>query len=447
MKAISKKIKTFATEHPQLAHLYKNAAILFSGNAGSGILSLVALAILTRALGVETFGIYVLITAYIALIDRLVSFQTWQAIIHYGTKALHEKAYERLSSLFFFGYSLDFFSALAGTILAVLGMWLMPYAFGLEQVSTATFLFASSVLLFNWMATPTAILRIFDKFHVQALHLNLGALLKLMGYFALWLNASASLFPYIAIWAISTIIARLFLFVSAWREARQNNLLHREHINFSKMFAEAPGLWKFVLATNLDGIVRILRDADIFIINAFLGTSATALYKIARELARIPTQFTGPFYQAIYPQLSKFTSTKNYTGLKKLMLQSSLSLGGAITLGWLVFILAGPLLIDLAFGSAYIKSYPVAVWCLGSIVIWAFAQPLSPAMMALGRVQTNLNIHLITSLVYVVMLCFIPERFGLVGAGLCLFIFYGMWSSLMFLSFQKHIKELDEHET
>ncbi len=448
MKLIRQKLGDLGKKHPPLTRLYKNAAILFGGNALSAFLGLVCMAVLTRALGVEVFGRYALITAYIALIDRLVSFQTWQALIHYGTKAIKENALERLGALFFFGFSLDLLSALLGAILAVGGILLIPEAFGLQQIEPQVIIMMVLVLLFNWVSTPTAILRIFDKFYFQAMYLNIASIMRLAGYTFLWLSGSKALFLYIAVWSISTIIGRLFLFLMSLREATKNHiLLFSRPAAFKNLFQEAPGLWKFVLTTNLDGIVRIIRDADIFVVNALLGVSATALYKIARDLARIPTQFTGSFYQAIYPELAKMASHNDTDGFRNLIRQSSLTLGVFVFLGWLVFAMFGKSLIGIFFGQSYEASYDAAFWCVAAIVIWAFAQPLSPAMMALGKVQTNLYIHFITTLVYIAMLWILSGLMGLSGAGIAIFIFYGIWSAsmLFFLTLNLERFSYSEH--
>ncbi len=446
MNLISVKVSHFFSRYPQLLRLYKNAGILFSGNVSSAIITLVALGILTRSLGLEQFGIYALITAYIGIIDRLVSFQTWQALIHFGARNLEANESGRLTSLLSFGYILDFASSLLGALFAVLGIMFIPSLFGLQNVDSHILFLASAVLLFNWVATPTAILRLFNKFYYQAIYLNLSAIIKLVGYALLLVAGSTSLIHYLSVWIISTISGRLFLFGVSLLEVKKNGLFKSGHLNFKDLFTETPGLWRFVLTTNLDGIVRIIRDADIFIVNHILGASATALYKIAREIARIPTQLTGPFYQAIYPELSKLASAKNWPVFQKLMTQSSISLGGLILFGWVGFIVIGSWFISIAFGADYIGAYGVASWCIGAIVTWSFAQPLAPAMMALGKVQTNLYIHLTTSLAYVVILWFSAHHFGLNGAGIALFVFYNLWSLSMLIFFKKTIKGIKQNE-
>lgn len=440
-------IRSFQRDNPVLLRLYKNAGILFGGNAASAGISLLGLAVLTRALGVESFGVYALITAFVGLIDRLASFQTWQALIHYGSKAREEGDKNRLTSLLLFGWMLDAGSGFCGTLIALAAALFVPAWFGLEQAGLPVLFPALFVLLFNWTSTPTAILRIFDRFVLQASYLNVIAVLKLAGYLGLFLSGVRDLSPYVCVWAFSTVAGRMVLFALSAHLARKQGLLGGGQTDMKTMFARCPGLWRFVLTTNLDGMVRVLREADIFIVNAVLGTAATGLYKIARELARIPSQLTGPFYQAIYPELARFAAKNDFRGFTRLMKQSSLSLGLFVAAGWVAFVVLGKWLIALAFGADYVQAYPAAVWCVGAVAIWAFAQPISPAMLALGRARDNLIVHLGTSLFYIAMLYMGGIYAGLAGAGAALFVFYCLWSGAMLVCLKNALGHVKKNES
>jgi O-antigen/teichoic acid export membrane protein len=418
--------------NPGLQRLYKNAGILFGGNVGSAALNLLSLAILTRALGVEVFGFFVLVTAYIALIDLLVSFQTWQALIHYGSKARQENAPARLAALFTFGWLLDIGSGVAGFLLACLGAAFLPGWFGLEQVEFFIVVMAASTLIFNWTATPTAILRLFDKFAAQALFLNLMALLRLVGFIILWAYDLGTLYNCILVWTAGGILARIFFIFQGLTEAKRKGCRPAGAINFKTLRRECPGLWRFVITTNIDGIVRVVRNYDIFIVNILLGVAATAYYKIAREIGRALSQLTGPFYQAIYPELARMAAEKDFTSFRKLTFHSSMTLGGIISAGWIVFALAGWIALPLVFGPEYARAYIPSLWVLGAMVIWAFAQPLAPALLALGKARTNLFVHAGTTVVYIVLLWDMGQRWGLEGAAAAMFIFYALWSASMF---------------
>ena len=68
-----------------LKRLFKNSSILFSGNLWVSILGLASFALTAKALGTEQFGLLVLVTTYVLLIDKLVNFQAWRALIKFGS--------------------------------------------------------------------------------------------------------------------------------------------------------------------------------------------------------------------------------------------------------------------------------------------------------------------------------------------------------------------------
>lgn len=432
-------ISAYLSANPALHRLYKNAGILFGGNIASGGFNLLCIAILNRALGLETFGVYALVTAYISLIDRLVSFQTWQALIHYGSQAIIDNKGDRLNRLMFFGWILDAVAGIAGFTLAICGALLIPMWFGIDQAGFTTVLIAASPLIFNWVATPTAILRLYNKFYVQASYLNVIAIIRFGSMAFLWFAGTKTLLPYIICWTLSHFIGRAYLFITGWRLLCKNNPVKSQTLRLRALTVECPGLIKFLLTTNLDSTVRILRDLDIFIVNYVLGTAAAALYKISRELARVFAQLTGPFYQAIYPELSRMVSTNDMTSFRKLVRQSSLTLGGILIVFWLGFLVIGKPMMVLVFGADYAPAFVPALLCLAAMVVWGFSLPLPSALLALGKAQTNFLIHAATSLAYAPAVFLLSHTGGLVGASAAFFAFYVVWSTLMLLNLRKNL--------
>src|SRR3546814_17742117 len=63
-----------------------NIAHLMSGNLASGLISLAAIALTARALGPASYGILALAIAYVRVVERLVTFQSWQPLIKYGAE-------------------------------------------------------------------------------------------------------------------------------------------------------------------------------------------------------------------------------------------------------------------------------------------------------------------------------------------------------------------------
>ena len=440
------KIKEFLANNPVLGRLYKNASVVMSGNLLSAFISFLCVVVLARATSLDSFGQFAVISAYVALVDRLAGFQTWQALIHFGAGAICDPKQGNAFSLFAFGGLLDVFSGVVGLICGYIGVYFFADKFHLNDVDKNILLLCLFVLVFNWSATPIAIFRLFDKFHHQVISQNIIAFTKLVGFLLLWLLGVKGLNLYLLVWGIANILGRVYMPVMAIIIFTKEMKDHVFKLDFKGLFQRYPNLIGFVLTTNVDGIVRVLRDIDVLIVNAVLGNAITGLYRISRDLAKIATQITGPFYQVIYPELAKLATTEDWHTFKRIIKHSSLTIGGIVMLGWVCYIVVGEHFINIVYGSDYSDAYPIAFWCIGAVAVWAFAQPLAPAMLSLGKAKTNLYVNKLTSVFYVVVLFYLSQQYGAVGAGFTLFVFYVFWSSCMLGVFLFSIKKEEKNE-
>lgn len=426
--------------HPRFFALLKNAGVIFSGNALSSIVGLLYLAVLTRAITLEQFGLYSLYGAFVELISRLTSFQTWQGLIHYGSHAKEAGDKPLLMNLLLFGWFLDILAGVAGFFIALACAIWIPSLFGLSVEDHTAAVVAAVILLFNWTSAPTAFLRIYDRFVPQAIYQNIAAILQLVSVCFLWWLGETRLVVYIAVTSVNNIIGQLWFFGYSIHLARQDDIIDAHGINLRSLPSKCPGIWRYVTITNLDGVVRVARDMDIFIVNTLLDARAAGLYKIARTLTSAMGKVTGPFYQTIYPELARMVAARNIGSMVKLMKQSAFTLGTVTAVIWVGFGILGPVFLKLAFGADYVDAYPVAFWCMGAMVVWGLAQPLSPAMMAMRRPGQSLMVHLVTTAAYVAALYLAVPVYGLLGAGVSMFLFYMLWSTIMLVVVSRQIR-------
>src|SRR3546814_8955038 len=75
--------------------------------------------------------------------------------------------------------------------------------------------------------------------------------------------------------------------------------------------------------------------------------------------------------------------------------------------------------------------YGVALWCMAAMIIWSFAQPLTPALLALEGYKRMLWINAVTSLTYPLLSYVAISMYGLQGAGIVFFAFYAYWTLIM----------------
>ncbi len=414
-----------------LRRLFKNAAMLFSGNMAASLLGLASLAMTARALGVAQFGILVLITTYVAIVDRLVNFQSWQAIIKYGADALDQKREQDFKSLIKFGFMLDGATAILGTVLAASAAWFVGQWRGWNEQLVLMAAIYSFTILFHINGTPTAILRLFDKFKKVAYQNVIAAAIKLIGV-TIAFTTGAGLWVFLLVWAVVDILGKLILIYFAYQE-----LVHQKFHGFMQSSAKNIsqrfyGIWGFVWTTNINSSIRMTsRELDVMIIAAMLGPAAVGLYKIAKQFASVIQKTVDPLYQSIFPELAKLFSNGAIKEFVRFGVRASV-LAGLIALGsWFIFYFFGDYIIRLTVGNAYSDSLGVMLWYMLAIVVAAAAFPLQPVMLSMGRPHTTFWVHIAGTIIYFIVLFILLSAIGLKGAGVAYLIYYISWSLAM----------------
>ena len=111
--------------------LLKNTSYLAVSKGVAAVASIATLAFTARALGLETFGLLILIASYAQAANGLSKFQSWQLVIRYGGAALakgDEASFKRASS---FALGLDLTSGVLGMVAAILLLPLIGGWFGI----------------------------------------------------------------------------------------------------------------------------------------------------------------------------------------------------------------------------------------------------------------------------------------------------------------------------
>ena len=409
--------------------LLSASGTLTFGNLLAGLAGLGWLAIMTRTLDLSSVGIFASLLAMAGLAERIFAFGTWQAMIHFGSKETKAGQYGRLATLMKLGWILDTVTSVFASAIALLVMSLIPSSiidFGADDRIKLVLLFP---LVFGAHSSSMGFLRLHDRYQLQANATILGPTVSL-GIFALLSSLGVDqLFPYAVGWAVGVASTRMSIIVAAF-------ILRRR---YRSDFEKAPTIWdyarttpllpRFLVTTHADGVIRAIRDFDVLAINFLIGTEGTGLYKVGRTVSSVFGRLTGPFHQAVLPIFSRLSNSGNWGETKGIARKSSGLLGTLMSVGWGAFALSGETLLPLVFGPGFEEAYLPTLLLLLSMVIWGFSQPLSPILVAEGRVRTLATIHAATATIYIFSLYLLTPMFGINGAAIALILFYVLWSS------------------
>ena len=412
--------------------LFLNAGKLLTANSIATLLGFVITAIVARALGPKNYGVLALILAYQQTIGKLVSFNASEAIIKFGAEKLQSNEQEGLRQLVKFGFCLDLGSAGVGTLLAMMLVSPVIAMIGWDPSIKPLLMLYSVLILFSWTGTAVGILRLFNRFDLLSYAPIIDTLLKLGGVF--WcLSTRQTLLSFVIVYLISSIAASLYQMMASLWVLRKNGVRGVIRQPLSGLSSHLPGIWKFVLSTNINSTIRMLsRETDMLILAGLLAPEELGLYKIAKVFSRPLSLIIDPFYFSLYPELAKLWAAKQRTRFVSLNKRVTLLAGGLGLIIWVCFAAFGKWLILRIVGEAYIESYIIGVIYMMAIVIAICGFSLQPSLLAIGQPGKSLKSNAVATLLYIVLLFPAVKLLGVVGAPVAYVTYYLIWTILMF---------------
>ena len=223
-----------------------NTGWLMGARGFNAVLSLGYLALATRALGLDGFGQFILITAFAQAVAGLASFQTWQAVVRWGQER------ETLPEAIGFAVGLDLLTVVAGTtaaagVLALGGDWL-PVPRELRDEAIALTL----VWLLAVRSTPTGVLRLHDRYAQAAAADATTSVVRLAGAALAFLFA-----PTIPAFLLSWAAGELATAAVYWRFALKLEPFPWRSVSLTRLPSKQRGAWGFVWGTGLSGMLLI----------------------------------------------------------------------------------------------------------------------------------------------------------------------------------------------
>ncbi|MEO1396813.1 MAG: oligosaccharide flippase family protein [Cyanobacteria bacterium J06634_5] len=402
-----------------LRRIFKNISWLLGARIVTGASGLLYLSIVTHRLGAQQYGILVLIQTYVLLITTLTTFQSWQAVIRYGAICLEKQDKAALQQLIKFTTLLDVLGVFLGLALAILIAPLMGNLLGWAPNLITQLQWCSLSIIFTVVATPTGLLRLYDRFDLLAVHLTVLPVVQLLGTVVIAL-LHLPLWGYLLAWFIANVAEGAFLIGFGWHEAGKRGLISGMTGSLTNLTQAHPGLWKFCLMSNFDSsLPMVMRQVSPLLIGIFGTATGVGHYRIAYELSTPLKDIALLFTQSIYPELAQLNSQQRWRTFTALVLKTSkISLGvGLIT--YLVVIFTGKIVLFYGFGTEFVAAYSVLLLLVGAEVFTMGSCSLEPALYALGRPSLCLRVNAIAIIgIYIPSLIILTQHFGSLGAGI-----------------------------
>ena len=171
----------------------RNTGLMVGAKAGAAVIGLVSLIATTRTLPIADVGLLLFLHAYMLLFAEVATFQSWQAMIKYGTPDVEANDSSGFVELTRFCVALDFVGAVAAFILAAVGLLFLGYFLPLLPVFAGEMQAQSvekivklgvpycTLILVHQGGASTGLLRVFDKFMPLAVQTLVMPVFRLVG--------------------------------------------------------------------------------------------------------------------------------------------------------------------------------------------------------------------------------------------------------------------------
>lgn len=400
------------TEH----RLFKVSTLLFFGQTIASLLLVLTSIFTAKYLGFEKYGIITLSLTYIAIINVIFNFQSFNAVIKFGHDALYNKDIIKLKSYIKQAFLQDLITAIFSYVFCITLINFVSGYIGWDDEVVAIVYILSFSILFNVSGSVTGLIRLYDKVNYITLVNLVNAFLKVvLTIIGVVMELDFLFFIIIElVFLIGTSVFTLILgFIILKRHKLldfifQKNNWDREFLSFN--------IYNNIVTT-LD--LPVGEFTKVFV-NQLLGTAELGVYNILTKIGNIIFRLTDPIIILLYPELSKYVASKNTSKailVTKNIVKYSFVVGGVfLIVQWMFSSIWVKLIFDETLNPNVVTFYFFySIFCASTMGIHQL-------FIALNFVKFNVPIILSVNLLYILIMPFLISSYGLVGLIFSLFI-------------------------
>ena len=423
--------------------LFINASLLFSGKAAAGGFAALQTVILARILGVTDYGLLQLVIVYIAMMNQFFDVRVWETAVRYIGSYWEKGESDKTLAMIKLSYVLDVGSGAVSFIIAIVtAKVISKYVIHSPEAYIYIWIYAVGLFVETAKLTSDAILRVFEKYKniavINSLE-NLTQLVFVAALLLLGLGIKGALYGLV----ISNFIAaavRLWAVMRALEEKKLGSWLSADIFLIKGQWKEIA--W-FLGNTSFMATLKTGSDKylGMMILGFFAGKEAVAFYRIANSVAGILNRIVDTLYEAIFPELIKFTTIKAMDEFRKYIKDSTKNLMKLIVpVTVLIIVFAGPI-VRLVFGEEYAPATNTLRILAFGVLIARYTYWINPALLAMDRPGVRTTFYVITTVVYLVLMFILVPQHSYIGAALAFLGFAVIKSALSFVVFGYYMRK------
>ena len=398
-------------------NLFKNASWLFSGGVATSIFAAAEPVLIARFLGVEQFGLFSLIIAYVAIVNGLIDLKSFHAVIRYvgQSRELGEK--DKVLSFIKVFYVLDF---LVGVVALAVCLLLAGVANDLfihsENAFKFTLIYSSSVLVSSINQNSEAILKIFDRFKTIAFIRTSRTGLR-VALVAGCLLAGFGIEEILVCYVIAAFVFFLMLQITVFQVLKQSGFKRWTTAKVENLGATIKEVRPFVLTSTFTGFLSnaFKRQIPVLILGYFTSKEAVGLYRVATIFSGIGVRLRKPVEDTIYPALVAAQSRGSKEAFSEIVSYSTKNLLKVFLPVGLIFFLFADKIIIVFFGSAYEPAALALQLIVISELLSGFYFWIDSVELALNRLRQRMIRVGLSSVSYIAVLLVLVHGYSYNG--------------------------------
>lgn len=377
----------------------KNSSWLLFSQSIQSFTSFLRSVILARSLGLDTYGSYALIVAFVGLIGEIFDLNVNAAVIKFGAEFRAKNQKEKLLALLKFSFMFSLFTAIASIIaVTIITTFTYNVFFQKEGLKTLIVIFAFGASFSFFDDLTKGILRLYSRFKANSiLNIAMSFCELLIISISIIIYKNNLLYIIIAI-VVARIINSAICNYSAFREIRDEidglwsantNILNGEY---------KKRIISFILQNSvINTLQKIMKRGDVLLLGALTNTGTVAQYDVAKKLAFMTYTLKTPLSLSVYPQMAKLISTREYEALKKMLKTTFWITTIPLALMTLFAIIFSDWFLAIAYGDIYSDEQSRMVFSLLFVTVsleliffWT-----NSFMLSIGKVGLRLWINII----------------------------------------------------
>ena len=424
-------------------NLFKNSFWAFFGDASASAITFIISIILIKIIGSDSYVILILAQSYMNIMDVVINIQSWRSTIQYGQKALVDGNIKELHSYVKLGCIMDISTAILCFIISVI----LPHFIGSllhwsNEMILCSQIFAITIIS-HFAGTPTAILRLFNKYNLVALSKTLAAIFKITAIVAYYLitknlNLISSTIIFMMTDFIGNILLVIFAFYNYSKKYKISDIIK------AKMPKDSKSFISYTLWGTLSEIVDLpVQTIDVFIVSV-LGNATVAIYKIFKQIIGIISKVTGPIQQSILPQFSELSAKGNekrgfevVIKIHRTILKYTLPI--SILVGATSYLWLGKLY-DITYANYW---YILFIYLIIQTYALSYTT-IHPFFITLGNMKINAIIEFTANIVYLIVSFILVRVMGLLGITIAFLIQILLNIFLKYFCIKKWIANTEE---